>query len=69
MDLQRASSLFSVLYLVCDFGDLSLQTNIAVMVPLWFSPGLAISHVDTRKVENINPRKLSSYTQAKTYKG
>jgi len=42
-----------------DFGDLSLQINIAVMIPVWFSPGLAISHVDTRKAENINTGRLT----------
>ena len=67
MDHQTTSSLFSVLFLVCDFGALSLQTNIAVMIPLWFSPGLAITRVNTRKAENINPGTLSSSIQAKTY--
>lgn len=40
MDLETASSLFSVLFLVCDFGDLSLQTNIAVMTPVCLALGL-----------------------------
>lgn len=59
MDFQMTSRLYSVLFLVCDLGDVSSQTNVAVMIPVWFSPELPISHVDTRKAENINVGKLN----------
>lgn len=47
MDIQIASSLYAILFQICDLGDLSSQTNIAVMILLFDSalgPHLSCGH-------------------------